>query len=76
MFVLFSVCICVCALTLLLILQQIDNQGNITPDPAANYKLYDRVVNVSSHNAASFSLIKTITDILECGCGLLFEKNE
>ena len=66
------VCVCLLALTLVVFLQQI---GNITPDPAAGYQLYDRVVNVSSHNAVPFGLTGIITGILGAGwgggCGLL-----
>ena len=45
-----------------------DYQGNITPDPAADYQLYDRVVNVSSHNAVPFGLTGTVTGILGGMC--------
>ena len=67
-----GVCLCLLALTLVVFLQQI---GNITPDPAADYQLYDRVVNVSSHNAVPFGLTGIITGILGGGCGLLSVKD-
>lgn len=41
-----------------------DHQGNLIPDPEADYNLFDRVINVSTTNAVPFGLRGTITGIL------------
>ena len=49
--------------------QPIGHQGNLIPDPEADYELFDRVVNVSISNAVPFGLQGTVSGIL--GGGLI-----
>ena len=44
-------------------LQPVDHQGNLIPDPEADYYLFDRVINVSTTNAVPFGLRGTVIGI-------------
>ena len=44
-------------------LQPVDHQGNLIPDPEADYYLFDRVINVSTTNAVPFGLRGTVMGI-------------
>ena len=54
-----------CAFTLCFncFLQPVDHQGNLIPDPEADYYLFDRVINVSTTNAVPFGLRGTVMGI-------------
>lgn len=43
--------------------QPLDHQGNLIPDPEADYYLFDRVINVSTTNAVPFGLRGTVIGI-------------
>ena len=43
--------------------QPVDHQGNLIPDPEAEYYLFDRVINVSTTNAVPFGLRGTVMGI-------------
>ena len=43
--------------------QPLDHQGNLIPDPEADYFLFDRVINVSTTNAVPFGLRGTVIGI-------------
>ena len=40
-----------------------DHQGNLIPDPEADYFLFDRIINVSTTNAVPFGLRGTVIGI-------------
>jgi 5'-3' exoribonuclease 1 len=41
----------------------LDHQGNLIPDPDADYYLFDRIINVSTTNAVPFGLRGTVIGI-------------